>query len=87
MSKAKLFFAQACPDTAPFVAELARLNVEYEEAEIQSSLSNLKQFLALRDSRSEFDNIKQRGGIGIPALVLDNDKIVLDVEKLADIFK
>ncbi|KGQ67585.1 hypothetical protein [Gallibacterium anatis] len=82
MSKAKLFFAQACPDTAPFVAELARLNVEYEEAEIQSSLSNLKQFLALRDSRSEFDNIKQRGGIGIPALVLENGKIVLDIKAL-----
>ncbi|MFZ7155728.1 hypothetical protein ACLS0M_03220 [Avibacterium avium] len=87
MDKPVLFFAETCPDTAPFVARLQELGVQYEPVEIQSSLSNLKRFLALRDSRAEFQAVKARGSIGIPALLLNNDSLVLDVDKLADIFK
>ena len=29
-----LYYAEQCPDTAPFVAELKRLDVEYEEVEV-----------------------------------------------------
>lgn len=49
MSKPVLFFANLCPDTAPFVAELARLEVDYESVEIMSSMANFKRFLTLRD--------------------------------------
>ncbi|MFZ7129054.1 hypothetical protein [Avibacterium avium] len=87
MDKPVLFFAETCPDTAPFVARLQELGVQYEPVEIQSSLSNLKRFLALRDSRAEFEAVKLRGSIGIPALLLNNDSLVLDVDKLADVFK
>ncbi|MFZ7230401.1 hypothetical protein ACLSZN_09555 [Avibacterium avium] len=87
MDKPVLFFAETCPDTAPFVARLQELGVQYEPVEIQSSLSNLKRFLALRDSRAEFQAVKARGSIGIPALLLNNDSLVLDVDKLADVFK
>ncbi|MCW9716398.1 hypothetical protein [Avibacterium sp. 21-594] len=87
MDKPVLFFAETCPDTAPFVARLQELGVQYEPVEIQSSLSNLKRFLALRDSRAEFEAVKARGSIGIPALLLNNDSLVLDVDKLADVFK
>lgn len=44
MSKPVLFFANLCPDTAPFVAELARLEVDYESVEIMSSMANFKRF-------------------------------------------
>ncbi|VGM95823.1 Glutaredoxin-related protein [uncultured Avibacterium sp.] len=87
MDKPVLFFAETCPDTAPFVARLQELGVQYEPVEIQSSLGNLKRFLALRDSHAEFDAVKARGSIGIPALLLNNDSLVLDVDKLADVFK
>ncbi|MFQ1014867.1 hypothetical protein [Avibacterium paragallinarum] len=86
MDKPVLFFAETCPDTAPFVARLQELGVQYEPVEIQSSLGNLKRFLALRDSRAEFEAVKARGFIGIPALLLNNDSLVLDVDKLADVF-
>lgn len=85
MNKPVLFFAESCPDTAPFVARLQELGVQYEPVEIQSSLGNLKRFLALRDSRVEFKAVKARGSIGIPAF-LDNDKVVLDVEDLVKVF-
>ncbi|UXN34348.1 hypothetical protein N8E86_09850 [Avibacterium paragallinarum] len=87
MDKPVLFFAETCPDTAPFVARLQELGVQYEPVEIQSSLGDLKRFLALRDSLAEFEAVKARGSIGIPALLLNNDSLVLDVDKLADVFK
>ena len=61
MSKPILFYAETCPDTAPFVAELDRLGVDYDEVEIMTSLPNLKQFIRLRDSNAEFDNSKANG--------------------------
>ena len=85
MDKPVLFFAETCPDTAPFVARLQELGVQYEPVEIQSSLGNLKRFLALRDSREEFEAVKARGSIGIPAL-LNNNNVVLDVEELVEVF-
>ena len=85
MTKPVLFFAETCPDTAPFVARLQELGVQYEAVEIQSSLGNLKRFLALRDSHAEFAAVKERGAIGIPALLLADNTVVLDLENLADV--
>ena len=41
-----LYYAADCPDTAPFVAELKRLGVDYEAVEVLSSIPNLKQWFA-----------------------------------------
>ncbi|URL06338.1 hypothetical protein L4F92_09850 [Avibacterium sp. 21-595] len=87
MTKPVLFFAETCPDTAPFVARLQELGVQYEAVEIQSSLGNLKRFLALRDNRAEFEAVKAHGSIGIPALLLDNGDVVLEIDKLADVLR
>lgn len=84
MTKAVLFFDQDCPDTAPFVAELKRLGIEYEEVAILSSLANFKRFLRLRDHESVFDQARQQGYIGIPALLLPNGNVILDIKLLAE---
>lgn len=81
-----LFFAQDCPDTQPFVAKLKALNIDYEEVEVLQSLPNFKRFLQLRDRHSAFDNAKVNGYIGIPALLLDNDQVILDFNLLNEIF-
>ncbi|QLB20843.1 hypothetical protein A6B43_04540 [Vespertiliibacter pulmonis] len=82
MTKPVLFFAQLCPDTQPFIEKLKALNIEYEAVEIMSSLANLKRFLALRDHHAGFEHAKQQGFIGIPALLLENEKIILDLANL-----
>ena len=41
-----LYYAADCPDTAPFVAELKRLGVDYEAVEVLSSIPNLNQWSA-----------------------------------------
>ena len=86
MTKLILFYCPDCPDTAPFVAELQRLGVQYEEVEILSSLANFKQFLRLRDSKAAFDNAKVNGSAGIPALLLEDGRVILDHAELAKIF-
>ncbi|PVX32124.1 glutaredoxin-related protein [Pasteurella langaaensis DSM 22999] len=86
MNKPILFFAETCPDTAPFVAELKRLNIEYEPVEVLSSLANFKQFLRLRDNNAVFDDAKANGYAGLPALLLENGDVVLEKEKLSELF-
>ncbi|AKD38640.1 glutaredoxin-like protein [Pasteurella multocida subsp. multocida OH4807] len=86
MSKPVLFFASLCPDTTPFVAELNRLNVEYEAVEIMSSMVNFKRFLRLRDNHSAFEEAKANGYIGIPALLLADETVILDINQLQGIF-
>ena len=81
-----LYYAEQCPDTAPFVAELKRLGVEYEEVEVLSSIPNLKQFLRLRDNHAEFDSVKAKGYAGVPALLLEDGRVILDEAQLKSIF-
>lgn len=84
--KPVLYFAPWCPDTAPFVAELQRLGVDYDALDITQSGATFKPFLRLRDRHSAFDNAKAHGYIGIPALVLDEENVVLDIAELDAIF-
>ncbi|MDP8052215.1 hypothetical protein QJU23_07240 [Pasteurella atlantica] len=86
MNKLTLFYANLCPDTEPFVQELERSNVEYEDVNIFESMANFKRFLKLRDNHSAFDMPKSLGNIGIPALVLDDEKVILDRDELQTIF-
>ena len=81
-----LYYAEQCPDTAPFVAELKALNVDYEEIEVQSTLPNLKRFLRLRDNEAVFDEAKAQGYAGFPALLLDDDRVILDQTQLKTVF-
>ena len=81
-----LYYAEQCPDTSPFVAELKRLGVEYEEVEVLSSIPNLKQFLRLRDNHTEFDAVKAKGNAGFPALLLEDGRVILDEAQLKSVF-
>ncbi|OOF81334.1 hypothetical protein BKG92_09100 [Rodentibacter ratti] len=77
-----VYFAPWCPDTAPFFAELNRLGIAFEALDITNDRLNFKAFLKLRDTHPAFDDAKQNGYIGIPALVLDNGDVVLDKARL-----
>ncbi len=87
MNQATLFYSELCPDTAPFVAELERLNIDYQPVNIFESMTNFKQFLRLRDTDKAFDNAKTQGYAGIPALVIDDERIILELDELKNIIK
>lgn len=86
MTKPVLFFAHLCPDTEPFVAQLNALKVDYESVNILESMANFKRFLKLRDTDRTFDDAKQKGYIGIPALLLANGDVILDLDELKRLF-
>lgn len=85
MAKPVLFFSELCPDTKPFITELKNLQIDYEAIEITTSMVNLKRFLKLRDNNPIFDSIKQKGYIGIPALLLSQGDVILDIHQLSEI--
>ena len=58
----------------------------YEAVEVLSSIPNLKQWLRLRDRHAAFDDAKAQGYAGFPALLLDDDRVILDESKLKEIF-
>lgn len=84
--KPVLYFADWCPDTAPFKAKLEKLGVEYIPFDITKSGAALKAFLKLRDTLPIFDTVKEKGAIGIPALLLEENRIILDLVELDQIF-
>ncbi|QIW15552.1 hypothetical protein A4G20_04010 [Pasteurellaceae bacterium RH1A] len=77
-----VYYASWCPDTAPFLAELEALGVEYEALDMVNDRLNFKAFLKLRDTHPAFDDAKQKGYIGIPALVLESGEVILDKDEL-----
>ncbi|MDO4710933.1 MAG: glutaredoxin domain-containing protein [Peptostreptococcaceae bacterium] len=71
MSKPILYGTPLCPDCPPMVEYLDSKGFGYEYVDITASIADLKAFLKLRDSRKEFDPMRENGSIGIPVLVMD----------------
>ena len=78
----KIYGNMQCPDCQNCREALDRANVEYEYRDFNASLLYLKEFLSLRDSRPEFDPVKQAGSIGIPCIVREDGSITLDWEAI-----
>lgn len=77
-----LYFAETCPDTAPFKERLAELGITYKEVEVMSSLKNFKEFLFVRDTYTQFDRIRGNMKIGIPCLVISESECILELSEL-----
>lgn len=77
-----LYFAETCPDTAPFKEKLAELGITYKEVEVMSSLKNFKEFLFVRDTYTQFEGIRGNMKIGIPCLVINEGECILELSEL-----
>lgn len=40
----------------------------------------MKRFLKIRDTNPIYDSVKEKGGIGIPTLIID-DEVMIDIDK------
>lgn len=77
-----LYFAETCPDTTPFKEKLAELGITYKEVEVMSSLKNFKEFLFVRDTYTQFEEIRGNMRIGIPCLVISESECILELSEL-----
>jgi len=72
----KMFVMQNCP-YCEFVERQVVGNPNYEVIDIGRHVSNLKQFLDLRDSHPAFNEAKRIGDVGIPCYVLEDGTVTL----------
>lgn len=80
-----VFGSSMCPDCKPFKEVMDESGVKFLYLDITENLANMKKFLKARDTMKEFDEAKELGNIGIPALILgNNEKAILDIEELKD---
>ena len=73
----KIFGSPMCKDCVICKEELDNAGIPYVYMDITGNLMFLKKFLKLRDS-SVFDTIREKGQIGIPCIVREDDSITFD---------
>lgn len=65
---------------------LSNNGIEYDYIDITDSMRNLKIYLKLRDTRTEFDEIKKLGRVGIPFIMLGNgERLIFDEPDLEEL--
>ena len=65
----KVYGADICIDCRNYKAIQKKRGFEAEYIDIVADTTNLREFLAIRDSDPIFAPVKERGGIGIPLFV------------------
>ncbi len=71
----KIYGSALCPDCVKCKEALENAGVPFVYLSITESLLAMKQFLKLRESREEFEPIRQRGQIGIPCILEKDGKL------------
>ena len=74
----KIYGSMLCPDCVRCLEELDRVQKEYVFLDFSADLKNLKEFLALRDGDSLFDEVRREGKIGIPCIVAEDGTVTLE---------
>ena len=77
----KIYGSMLCPDCVKCREDLDKAQVEYEYLDFSHQLKNLKEFLAIRDKSDLFDEVKAKGGIGIPCIIREDGTITLSWEE------
>lgn len=80
----KFYGTDLCPDCIEAKEYLESIGLKYEYIDITKSILNLKEFLAFRDSRKEFEPYRRQGFVCVPALLMEDDSFKLedDIYKL-----
>ena len=73
-----LFVSSLCPDCPPAIAKVKEKNMDCEIVDITESMANLKRFLKERDLSEDFDEIVEKGNVGVPALMRDEEFYFFD---------
>ena len=74
----KIYGSMLCKDCVECVEDLKKANVEFDFLDFADSLLYLKEFLAIRDGNGQFNAAREKGSIGIPAIVKEDGSVTLD---------
>ena len=76
----KIYGTDLCPDCLAAKKVLDERKIPYDYVDITASIGNLKAFMKMRDEEPAFDEAKKAGAVGVPAFVLDDGDIRLEIE-------
>lgn len=74
----KIYGSPLCPDCVRCKQELEEAGVAFLYLDIGEKLLYLKQFLKLRDTNTLFEPVRQRGQIGIPCIVREDNTLTFE---------
>lgn len=78
--KITMYGTEICSDCVNAKKQLAgSTDIQLEYKNITGDTGTLKEFLAFRDNEEIFEQVKQRGSIGIPFFVLENGEKTFDI--------
>lgn len=80
--KVTVIGSHLCPDTLYALNRLVEAKADIDFKNLSASLSDLKAYLALRESSPVLDGPKARGSLGIPCFVLEDGTVTLELEKV-----
>lgn len=81
----KFYGTEICRDCAEALCFLEEKGFDaYEYKDITKNTANLKEFLALRDTRPEFQSVREEGGIGIPCFVREDGSLTFEPSDLLE---
>lgn len=67
-----------CPDTVDALELFRKNGIEVEYRDFGDKISYLKEFLAIRDSSSLFDNARETRTIGVPCMIFEDGSMTLN---------
>lgn len=73
----KIFGSPLCKDCVNCKEDLDAAGISYVYMDITGNLMFLKKFLKIRE-QPEFDSVREKGQIGIPCILRDDDSITFD---------
>ena len=74
----KIYGREDCIDCAAFKKACDENEIDYDFRDIGKSLREMAVFLKIRDTNEAFEKLKGTGQIGIPAIVLEDRKVILN---------
>ena len=77
----KIYGSMLCGDCVQCREELDGSGIPYEFLDFSEKLSNLKEFLKIRDENPMFESLHADGKIGIPCIVRENGTVTLSWEE------
>ena len=78
----KIYGSMLCKDCVQCREDLDKAGVSYEYLDFSDNLLYLKEFLAIRDRNPLFQEVREKGTIGIPCIVLEDGSVTLDWETI-----
>ncbi|MBR5004591.1 MAG: hypothetical protein IKY14_03910 [Erysipelotrichaceae bacterium] len=77
----KVYSTDICVDCRNFKAIKKNRGFEAEIIDITENTKNMREFLMIRDTEAMFEEVKQRGGIGIPLFVREDGTKTFDLNE------